>query len=88
MFTETIGGFNLNLIIIGVLAILIGCCLIPIGYNEFKEELDLVKEQQIHKKFVIYLTAFFDLFNFLGWTISLGILLILIGLACILISVI
>ncbi|MFJ7406098.1 MULTISPECIES: hypothetical protein [unclassified Lysinibacillus] len=80
----------MNLITIGIIAIIIGIILIPVGYYEFKEQLKLVKEQSKKKRIFIYLVtfvSFLSLDNYLGWIISLGILLIFTGATFILFAV-
>ncbi|KGR79678.1 hypothetical protein [Ureibacillus sinduriensis] len=80
----------MEFIVIGIVALLIGIVLIPIGYFEFKEELQSIRAQPLHKKIIIYPLAFFSFINFdsiIGWAFSLGMLLVLSGSAIILLLV-
>ncbi|MGE7094251.1 hypothetical protein ACQKII_23035 [Lysinibacillus sp. NPDC048646] len=80
----------MNPLYIGVIAIIIGIILIPVGYSEFKKELKIVKEQSKKKRIFVYLITFIgflSLDNFIGWIFSLGILFIFIGTAFIVLTI-
>ncbi|RHW34094.1 hypothetical protein D1B33_14980 [Lysinibacillus yapensis] len=80
----------MDYIAIGIVALLIGIVLIPIGYFEFKEETQCIRGQPFYKKIFIYPIAFISFINFesiIGWAFSLGILLVLSGTAIIFLSV-
>lgn len=78
-------------VIIGIILIFLGLCLIPIGYSEFKEELKVVKEEKsIFKRLLVYVITFIGLLDFnsyLGWILSLGLLLVFSGGAFIILTV-
>ncbi|HWI47914.1 MAG TPA: hypothetical protein VNU45_06780 [Rummeliibacillus sp.] len=78
-------------IVIGVILLVLGFCLIPIGYSEFKEELKMVKEEKsIFKRLFVYFITFIvfiDFNSYLGWILSLGLLLVFSGGAFILLTI-
>lgn len=81
----------MNIIAIGTTAILVGLLIIPIGYPEFKEELQSVREQSFYKKIIFFpfaLISFITFDSIIGWIFSLGILLVFSGAVIIFLSVI
>ena len=78
-------------IIIGIILIVLGLFLIPIGYSEFKEELKMVKkEKSIFKRLIVYVITLIGLLDFnshLGWILSLGLLLVFSGGAFIILTI-
>ncbi|SOC05158.1 hypothetical protein SAMN05880501_10415 [Ureibacillus xyleni] len=79
-------------VIIGIILIFLGLCLIPFGYSDFKEELKMVKEEtSIFKRFIVYVLTFIgfiDLNSYLGWILSLALLLVFSGGAFIFLSIV
>lgn len=51
----------MDYIAIGIVVLLIGIVLIPIGYFEFKEEMQSIRAQPFYKKIFIYPITFFAL---------------------------
>lgn len=77
-------------IIIGIILIILGLFLIPIGYSDFKDELKMVKkERSAFKRIFLYMITFIgflDLSNYLGYVLSLALLLIFGGVVFIIFS--
>jgi xanthine/uracil permease len=78
-------------VIIGIILIFLGLCLIPIGYSEFKEELKGVKEEKsVFKRLIVYVITFIgflDFNSYLGWILSLALLLVFSGGAFIILTI-
>lgn len=77
-------------IMLGLLFIVIGVMLMPIGFSELKEELQVVKETSRIKRIFVYLVTgigFLSLDSVIGWILSLGLLFIFIGIAFILLAI-
>lgn len=78
-------------VIIGIILIVLGLCLFPIGYLELKEELKMVnKEKSVFKRLIVYVitfVGFLDFNNYLGWILSLALLLIFSGGAFIILTI-
>ncbi|WP_397538144.1 hypothetical protein [Rummeliibacillus pycnus] len=77
-------------IIIGIILIVLGICLIPIGYSEFKEELKMVKEKSVFKRLFVYFITFIGLLDFdgySGWILLLALLLVFSGGAFIILTI-
>lgn len=78
-------------VIIGIILIFLGLCLLPISYIELKDELKSFNEgQSIFKRLLVYIVEFIGLLDFdsyLGWLLSLALLLIFSGGAFIILTI-
>lgn len=77
--------------VIGIILVFLGLCLLPIGYVELKGELKSFNEgQSIFKRLLVYIITFIGLLDFdsyLGWLLSLALLLIFSGGAFIILAI-
>ena len=77
-------------IILGVIFIFIGLILVPFGFSELREELQMVEGTSRVKRIFVYLVTFIgflSLDNFLGWLLTLGLVFIFAGAAFILLTI-
>ena len=66
---------------IGIVLIIIGFSIIPIGFVQLKDELGIIVISQYIKNFVytIEIFSFLNLSNFIGWLFGIGVLLVISG---------
>lgn len=77
-------------IIIGIVLIILGLCLIPVGYADFKEDLKMIKELPFFRRLIVYIITFFsflDLSSYFGFILSLALLFIFCGGAFIILAI-
>lgn len=76
VFIEMLGLF------LGILLLIIGLFIIPIGFAELKDELGVYSDKPLFKKLFIYTIEIFSSFsfsNYLGWLLGIGFLLVISG---------
>ena len=65
-------------IIVGIVLIILGLFLLPFGYAQFKDELDLATDKPFLKRMIFYILTFWD-FGYFGWLLYIALLLIFSG---------
>lgn len=78
-------------IIIGIILICLGLFLLPFGYAELKDELEIVgEEKSFFKRWIVYIVtfiSFLDFSSYLGFILSLALLFIFSGGAFIILAI-
>ncbi|MFJ8091028.1 hypothetical protein ACIQ7N_23000 [Lysinibacillus sp. NPDC095746] len=67
---------------IGIVLIIIGFFIIPIGFIQLKDELGDYSDKPIYKRIFVYtieIFSFLNLSNFIGWLLGIGFLLVISG---------
>ncbi|TQR31225.1 hypothetical protein C7Y47_14680 [Lysinibacillus sphaericus] len=67
---------------IGIVLIIIGFFIIPIGFVQLKDELGDYSDKPIYKRIFVYtieIFSFLNLSNFIGWLLGIGFLLVISG---------
>lgn len=67
---------------IGILLIIIGLFIIPIGFAELKDELGVYSDKPLFKRIFVYtieIFSFLSFSNIVGWLLGIGFLLVISG---------
>ncbi|MFY0521571.1 hypothetical protein [Lysinibacillus sp. UGB7] len=67
---------------LGIVLIIIGFFIIPIGFVQLKDELGDYSDKPIYKRIFVYtieIFSFLNLSNIIGWLLGIGFLLVISG---------